>query len=501
MATNTVAFELSQPLSATLTVLAKQKNVTLFMIMAAAFSVLLSRYSHHKDLTIGYPSAGRNQAQTANLIGFFVNTLVLRCHLQDDMPFSQYLKHLRDQALQDQAHAELTFGQIVEAINPVRHAEHAPLFQVMLAVQNVPTTALQLADLTVTPLTLANEVSQFDLTLFIEHVDGKLQGLFEYNTDLFDASTIENMAEHLTTLLESIVSSPNAPLKQLAILSKQQQQQLLAWQPPVSKEAQPLLIHQLFEQLADANPDKPALAYAGQTLSYQQLNQRANQLAHYLRAQGMGAESRIGVSAIRSAELIIALLAVLKAGAAYIPLDPDYPQQRLDYIIDNAGIDLLLTQTPLLAKFSTQRTVCIEQSFTDYSLASPTPITTLQNTAYIIYTSGSTGQPKGALIEPLTCFLLLSSFAFDSSVAGIFWTLSQGGCLCLPQQNDLTHPAALAKLIHQQQVSHLLALPSFYTAIINDSGVALLGSLKVVIVAGEACSSTVANNHHEKLPA
>ncbi|OYV15483.1 MAG: amino acid adenylation protein, partial [Methylococcaceae bacterium NSP1-2] len=335
---------------------------------------------------------------------------------------------------------------------------------------------------------------------------------------MFDASTIENMAEHLTTLLESIVSSPNAPLKQLAILSKQQQQQLLAWQPPVSKEAQPLLIHQLFEQLADANPDKPALAFAGQTLSYQQLNQRANQLAHYLRAQGMGAESRIGVSAIRSAELIIALLAVLKAGAAYIPLDPDYPQQRLDYIIDNAGIDLLLTQTPLLAKFSTQRTVCIEQSFTDYSLASPTPITTLQNTAYIIYTSGSTGQPKGALIsqgnllhstlarhhyyqEPLSCFLLLSSFAFDSSVAGIFWTLSQGGCLCLPQQNDLTHPAALAKLIHQQQVSHLLALPSFYTAIINDSGVALLGSLKVVIVAGEACSSTVANNHHEKLPA
>ncbi len=512
-----LAFAVPQPLSATLAVLARQQNVTLFMLMSAAFSLLLSRYSHQKDLTIGYPMAGRHQAQTSVLIGFFVNTLVLRCTVQNELPFSQYLKQIRDQALQDQAHSELAFGQLVEAINPVRHAEHAPLFQVMLAVQNVPTSTLQLADLTVTPLSLHNDVAQFDLTLFIEQSDGKLQGLFEYNTDLFDAATIANMAEQLYTLLASIVRNPNAPLKHLSLLTTQQQQQLLAWQAP-APIAQPLLIHQMFENLATSQPDKLALVFAEQTLTYGELNQRANQLAHYLRAQGIRAESRVGVSAERSAELIIALLAVLKVGAAYIPLDPSYPQQRLDYIIADAGIDLLLTQTDLLAKFPSQRTVCIDQVFVDYPTWGLHSDISVNNTAYVIYTSGSTGQPKGVLIshgnllhstlarndyyqDPLSCFLLLSSFAFDSSVAGLFWTLSQGGCLCLPQADDLSNPTALAKLIQQHEVSHLLALPSFYAALISDKNLPLLTSLKTVIVAGEACSTAIANDHHHKLPA
>jgi len=512
----TFTFELTQPLSLGLSVLAKQQNVTLFMLMSAAFSLLLSRYSHHKDITIGYPIAGRNQSQTNSLIGFFVNTLILRCTLQDDLPFSHYLKQLRDQALQDQTHAELNFSQLVEALNPVRHAEHSPLFQVMLAVQNVPSSTLQLPKLTATPLNLANHISQFDLTLFIEQGNDKLQAAFEYNTDLFDAATIQRMAQHLQTLLVSIISSPNSSLKCVPLLSKQEQQQFLAVQP-VALPKESLLIHQLFEQFAQATPNKTALVFANQTLSYAELNQRANQLAHYLRALGVKEESRVGVSAKRSAELIIALLAVLKAGAAYIPLDPDYPQQRLEYLLADADIELLLTQTELLPKFTSQHTVCIDQSFADYSIESPNTLVTSLNTAYMIYTSGSTGHPKGVLIshanllhstltrnkyysDPLSCFLLLSSFAFDSSVAGIFWTLSQGGCLCLPQQDDLNDPNALAKLIHQQQVSHLLALPSFYSTIIYDSNVPLLGSLKVVIVAGEGCSSTVANDHHKKLP-
>ena len=514
-----LAFELSPTLSLGLNVVAKQQNVTLFMMMAAAFSVLLCRYSHHKDITIGYPVAGRNQTQLNNLIGFFVNTLVLRCAIQDDLPFSDYLKLIRDQALQDQSHAELSFSQLVEAINPVRHAEHAPLFQVMLAVQNVPTSTLPLGDLTVTPLSLNNHISQFDLTLFIEQRDGKLHGLFEYSSDLFDASTIKRMASHLQILLVGIANNPNATLKQLPLLSKQEQRQFLAApQPALLPQASSLLIHQLFERFAKTSPNNIALVFADQKLSYQELDQRANQLAHYLLAQGIREESLVGVSAARSTELIIALLAVLKAGAAYVPLDPDYPQQRLEYLLADAKIDLLLTQSVLLAKFASQRTVCIEQSFAEYSSQAPKTAVTLNNTAYIIYTSGSTGHPKGVLIshanllhstrvrntyytDPLRCFLLLSSFAFDSSVAGIFWTLSQGGCLCLPQQDDLNDPKALATLIYQQQVSHLLALPSFYNTIIHDSYLLLLTSLKVVIVAGEGCSSTVANDHHQKLPA
>ena len=513
----TLSVEFSPALSLGLNVLAKQQNVTLFMLMAAAFSVLLSRYSHHKDLTIGYPVAGRNVSQLNNLIGFFVNTLVLRCQLNYEQGFSDYLNAIKAQALQDQTHAELNFSELVEALNPVRHTDHTPLFQVMLAVQNVPSSQLQLPNLNVTALQFDNGVSQFDLTLFIEQTDTGINAAFEYNTDLFNADTLQRMARHLQTLLENIVQSPNSPLKQLSLLTKTEQYQFLTQQPVHALPNDALLIHQLVESIAQHSPDKTALVFNEQALSYKELNQKANQLAHYLQAQGVQAESRVGVSAKRSAELIIALLAVLKAGAAYIPLDPDYPQQRLEYLLNDADVQLLLTQDALMSKFNHSNMVCLEQDFSDYPNTTPNTEITLLNTAYMIYTSGSTGHPKGVLIshanllhstlvrndyyaEPLSGFLLLSSFAFDSSVAGIFWTLSQGACLCLPEQQDLNNPKALARLIQQHNISHLLALPSFYQAVMHDNHLTMLSSLKAVIVAGEGCSSTIANEHHQKLP-
>ncbi|MGZ5015803.1 MAG: amino acid adenylation domain-containing protein, partial [Methylobacter sp.] len=520
-------FEFSAELSWAVKQLGKQYNATLFMVMAAAFNTLLYRYTGSRDVCIGYPVAGRNQTQTTALIGFFVNTLVLRCEAEADLPFSELLLQLRDQALQDQNHQELSFGQLLDALNPVRNTSHAPLFQVMLAVQNVPMPDFRMQDVSATPLTMNNRIAQFDLSLFIDERDGKLSGSFEYSSDLFDAGIIVRMAGHLQTLLAGAVNDPGLPLSRLPMLAEAETRLLLDDWSGVGRavraldaKAHPTAIHRLFEMQAQTMPDKTAVAFAGQHISYGELNQRAELWAEQLKALGVGPECRIGVCAERSVELTVGLLAVLKAGAAYVPLDPGYPEERLEFMLDDAGIEILLIQSVLADKFAHRaiKMLCLdEDSVQSQEKRIASRSVSPDNTAYIIYTSGSTGQPKGVAVshrnllhstlartdyyrEPVGCFLLLSSFAFDSSVAGIFWTLSQGGCLCLPQQQDLTDPAALAGLIDRQRVTHLLALPSFYTAIINDGNLARLQTLQTVIVAGEACSGEVAAEHHRKLP-
>jgi len=514
-------FEFSAGLSDALKQLGKQYNATLFMIIAAAFNTLLYRYTGSKDICIGYPVAGRNQSRTSALIGFFVNTLVLRCRLEPELTFPELLLQLRNQALQDLDHQSLSFGQLLDALNPVRNTSHAPLFQAMLAVQNVPMPEFRMRDVSAMPLAMDSRSAQFDLSLFIDEHGGKLLGSFEYSTDLFDAGTIAGMAGHLQTLLAGAVGNRELPLSRLPLLPETETRQLLDDWSGVGRALEgTALIHRLFEQQAQAAPDKTALVFAGQRIGYGELNNRAQRWAECLLDLGVGPECRVGVCAERSVELIVGLLAVLKAGAAYVPLDPSYPQERLDFMLNDADIGLVLTQSALADEFKHRAVdvLCLDrqpdQGPANRALSRPL---SPGNTAYIIYTSGSTGRPKGVAVshrnllhstlartdyyrEPLECFLLLSSFAFDSSVAGIFWTLSQGGCLCLPQQDELSDPSGLAELIHRHRVSHLLALPSFYAAIINDRNLARLKTLQAVIVAGEACSGDIAAEHRKKLP-
>lgn len=523
-------FEFPPELSHALKLLGKQYNATLFMVMAAVFNTLLYRYTGSKDICIGYPVAGRNQSRTAALIGFFVNTLVLRCRLEPELTFPELLLQLRNQALQDLDHQSLCFGQLLDALNPVRNTSHAPLFQVMLAVQNVPMPDFRMRDVSAMTLAMDSRSAQFDLSLFIDEREGRLLGSFEYSTDLFNAGTVARMAGHLQTLLAAAVGNYELPLSRLPLLPEAETRQLLedwsgvgravrAMEATVS-EARTALIHRLFEQQAQTMPDKTALVFADQRIGYGDLNNRAQRWAERLLDLGVGPECRVGVCAERSVELIVGLLAVLKAGGAYVPLDPGYPEQRLDFMLNDAGIGLVLTQSALADGFKRRAidVLCLDQQPAEgqatRTLSCPV---SPGNTAYIIYTSGSTGRPKGVAVshlnllhstlartdyyrEPLECFLLLSSFAFDSSVAGIFWTLSQGGCLCLPQQDDLNDPVALAGLIDQHRVTHLLALPSFYAAIVNDRNLARLKTLQAVIVAGEVCSGDIAAEHRKKLP-
>ena len=522
---NVYTVELSESLSASIKLFGNRHNASLFMVMAAAFSTLLYRYTGANDIPIGYPTAGRNFEQTEHLIGFFVNTLVLRCRLQDDLSFISYLKLIWEQALQDQAHQELPFGKIIEAINPVRNASHSPLFQVMLTVQNAPTIKPKLFGLHIEQLELENHVVPFDLTLLVEERSGKLNCCFEYNTDLFDSGSLVKMAGHLQVLLDGVVNHPEMQLSHLPLLTNKERQQILAdWNKNIpsiydSQKDSQQLIYQLFERQVESAPKNIALIFADEIFNYEELNAQANQLAHYLHTQGITPDTYVGVCAKRSVELIVSLLAVHKAGGAYVPLDPDYPEKRLKYILKDSEIKCVLTQSALARSFSDcgVNVINIDNDFSDFSTQSPEPSATLDNTAYIIYTSGSTGQPKGVLVshrnllhstlarrthyqDSPDCFLLLSSFAFDSSVAGIFWTLTQGGHLCLPQQDEAKDPKAIAKLVKQHQVSHLLTLPSYYSTLIKKNLVSSLYSLKVAIVAGEACSCEIVHDHRQKLP-
>ncbi|MEQ1496944.1 MAG: condensation domain-containing protein, partial [Novosphingobium sp.] len=250
---NQYSFELPRALSAAIKMLAKQQNATLFMVMAAALNALFYRYTGSQDIVIGYTSAGRNQAETENLIGFFVNTLVLRSQFQGDLPFIKLLEQLREQSLEDLAYQDVSFGQLVEAVNPVRNSSHAPLFQVMLTVQNTPTTDFRLPELQVQPIDVKNRISQFDLTYLIEEKDNKLHGIIEYSTDLFDVATLERMSGHLETLLEGIVNNPNSPLNQLPLLTKNERRQLLIdWNPPSETQDSDCKPHQLIHQIFEA---------------------------------------------------------------------------------------------------------------------------------------------------------------------------------------------------------------------------------------------------------
>ncbi|NOS87519.1 MAG: amino acid adenylation domain-containing protein [Methylococcaceae bacterium] len=521
---NNHVFRLASDSLAALKALAKQANATLFMVLAAGLNALLYRYTQSQDLALGYTTAGRSHAQTESVVGFFVNTLVLRSQVQGDLPFFGLLAQIRAQALDDQAHQAVSYAQLVEAVKPMRDSRHAPLFQVLLTVQNAPTTDLHLPSLQTRLLALANPIAQFDLTFLFEERDAQLYGLIEYNSDLFHPDTVARMAGHLDTLLAAAALVPHTPVAQLPLMAAAERAQILRYSNHPSSLQRPdkiLLpsVHTLFSACAFAHPEKIAVVFADQALSYAELEQRANQLAHCLQQLGLGLGSRVGVSAVRSLELIVALLAVLKAGAAYVPLDPDSPEERLNYIIQDAGIGCLLTQTALLDKFRFSPCYCLALDAIDgdYPTTAPVSAPLPDSVAYLIYTSGSTGQPKGVLVshrslshstlarcqyyqEPLECFLLLSSFAFDSSVAGIFWPLTQGARLCLPQAEDLNKPAALAQLIARHQVSHLLALPSFYQTFCTDSLVPLMLSLRTVIVAGEACPRALAAQHHQLLP-
>jgi amino acid adenylation domain-containing protein len=412
----TQLLQLPKSLSKALEALSQREGTTLFMTLLAAFQVLLYRYTQQEDITVGSPIANRNRSEIEGLIGFFVNSLVLRTDLSGNPTFRELLSRVREVALGAYAHQDLPFEKLVEELHPERNLNQNPLFQVVFALQNAPMEALELPGLTLSPLQFVDTgTTRFDLEFHLwermqnngMEVDSleQISGFVVYSTDLFESATINRMLGHFQTLLEGIVANPEQRIADLPILSAAEHHQLLVeWNNTRADYPKEQCIHQLFEAQVKQTPDAIALVFEDKQLTYRELNIRSNQLAHYLQKQGIGAEVLVGLCVERSIEMVVGMLGILKAGGAYIPLDPNYPSERLSFMLEDAQVPVLLTQQRWVERLETHKSqvICLDKDWVTISQeseANPNSNVTADNLAYVIYTSGTTGKPKGVQIE------------------------------------------------------------------------------------------------------
>ncbi|CAN5750343.1 hypothetical protein BH10CHL1_BH10CHL1_00280 [soil metagenome] len=484
--TRTIEGELTQSMRN----LARAENATLYMTLLAAYQLLLHRYTGQDDILVGSAMAGRSQPQFANVVGYFVNPVVMRARLSGNPTFQTLLQQIRTTALDAFAHQDYPYPLLVARLQPHRDSSRSPLFQVDFSLQKLPSVAEQFkqasqqndADLLMLePFDLAEEEGQFDLSLHVFDEGETLRAVFKYNTDLFEPATIARMTDHFQQLLTGIVENPQARLGELPLLTRLECQQLLTtWNDTQTDNlAFPLTqpIHEVFAAQAERTPDAVAVVMASAEygmpnllhaarrtphsafdLSYRDLNRRANQLAHYLGALGIGPEILVGICLERTPDLVVAILAVLKAGGAYVPMDPTYPAERLAFMVEDAAVQVLLTQRALAERLPADAPLlCLDEAWVAIA-AQPdeNPAVSIQphNLAYVIYTSGSTGKPKGALIEHkgLSNYLawcvqayavetgvgapVNSSIGFDATITSFFGPLLVGGKVVLMPEVD-----------------------------------------------------------------
>lgn len=401
------------------------RQVTLYMTLLAAFQSLLYRYTGQEDILVGSPTSGRHRAAWAGVVGYLVNPVVLRASFAGNPSFETFLQQVQQTVLDAFAHQDYPFSLIVEQLVPVRDLGRSPLFQVMFVLQKAQIAqqaglaalalgetgiSMNLGDLELESWGLEQQIAQFELTLMMAEIEGVLTASWQYNSDLFDSDSIVRMAGHFQTLLASAITNPVQPIANLPLLTDAEQHQILSPSFIRGEERGVRCLHELFTNQVAQTPDAVAITFADEQLTYQQLNARANQLAHYLQSLGVEPEFKVGLCVERSLEMIIGILGIIKAGGAYIPLDPNYPQERLGFILADANITILVTQKQLMEKLPTFQgfIVCFDQIKQEQE-HNPISEVTADNLAYIIYTSGSTGQPKGVLVNHFHVVRLFSS--------------------------------------------------------------------------------------------
>ncbi|MBE7527122.1 MAG: amino acid adenylation domain-containing protein [Burkholderiales bacterium] len=516
-------FELPQELTIALRQFCQFNSTTLFTTLIAVFTTLLYRYIKQNDICIGFPVTNRTRIELQSLIGFFVNTLILRTDLSDSPSFTALLVRIKHTIHAAHAHQDIPFGTILDTLNPVRDTSYTPLFQTMFVFQSKTVSELDLPGIKSRLFELDSGGTKFDVTLCVSEEEGVLKAWFEYNTELFFEQTMVRWARHYQQLLEVAITRPDIPIDVLNYLSHEERQQLLLdWNATEVLYTQDRCIHQLFEEQVEKNPDAVAVIFGERQLTYGQLNAKANQLAHYLRAQEVGPEVLVGICVERSLEMVAGILAILKAGGAYVPIDPKAPQERIADVLSNARPALVLTQEKLREQLpSAIQLFNLDSEWSQIAQERTDPVTsavTPDNLAYVLHTSGSTGKPKGVAVthrnvvnstqarldyyqQPIDSFLLLSSVIFDSSIVGLFGTLSQGGRLVFPQDDALLDVSYLTRLITDYKVSHLLAVPSLYKAILRQIATGHADtSLEAVLIAGETCYPDLVKLHDQLLP-
>jgi amino acid adenylation domain-containing protein len=480
-----VRFAIPSGISNALSELARREGATLFMVLLAAFQTVLSRWSGQDDVVVGSPIAGRTHSRTENLIGFFVNTLALRTDLSGDPSFAELVRRVKETALGAYAHQDLPFEKLVAELAPVRDLSRQPVFQAMFTLQNTPQTRVELEGLTLTNLDSEGVPAKFDLKLSVsEPVEG-LAASLDYAADLFEAATIQRMAEAFQRVLEQAVLEPQRRLSDLDLLSHAERRQVLVeWNNTAALEPVSRCLHELVSEQAEHTPEAVAVVYAGETLSYAELEARSNQWAHHLRTLGVGPEVVVGLCLERSLEMIVGLLGILKAGGAYLPLDPDHPPERLAFMLADASVPVIVTRSSLLPRLSELKAAVVQidadaESITAHPTTPPDVETGPANLAYVIYTSGSTGRPKGVmarhqgltnlskglkahvgrLSERKLRATLNAPIIFDGSVKQLV-QLADGHTLVVVPTDVRLHPQRMLDFIQREEIDLLDCVPT-----------------------------------------
>ncbi|MER5618330.1 amino acid adenylation domain-containing protein [Streptomyces sp. NPDC002215] len=521
-----VRFSVPADVAARARAVAADGGASLFMTLLSVFQLLLARYSGQRDVAVGTPIAGRNRAETEDLIGFFVNTLVLRTDLSGDPAFTELLARVKDTALGAYDHQDLPFERLVEELAPDRDLSRNPLFQTLFALQNTPgADAWSLPGLTAEPMESPVRDAKFDLSMYLaEAADGTLDGAVVYAGDLFTEATARRLVDHFTNLLDAATARPRSALSELEMLGTDERRRIVTgWNATSAPVPVTATLHQLFEARAALTPDAVAVVCGTEELTYRELDERANQLAHRLRAEpGIGPDVPVGVCLERSPALVWTLLGILKAGAAYVPLDPEHPAERLAYLVEDSGAPLVVTDTAhagLLAEGLVLLAVDRASDLPDtLPVTAPEPVAGPGDLSYLIYTSGSTGRPKGVRIEhrgvvnylagmqdafplaPGEGFLQATPLSFDVSAYEIFWPLWQGATVVLVPGSDRLDMAEVSRLMGAHRVVGLHFVPSLLDLFVSQAEPEDCAHLRYAFASGEPLQPTLVARFLDRFP-
>ncbi|HEX5872346.1 MAG TPA: amino acid adenylation domain-containing protein, partial [Longimicrobium sp.] len=518
--------DLPRSLLERLQALGRSEGATLYMVLLGAFQVLLGRYGGSEDVVVGSPISGRTRREVEELIGLFLNTLVLRTDLSGDPSFRDVLRRVREMTLGAFEHQEIPFERLVTELQPGRSLSYSPLFQVMFVLQEEDDEPSESA---AGNLELRGEgagtsgTSKFDLTLFTHRHTGGLTASLEYNTDLFDRGTIQRMLGHLRHVLEEVVADADVRLSRLDLLGEAERALVLEeWNRTEAEVPRDVCIHELFEGQVARTPDAVAVVFEDASLTYGELNARANRLAHHLRGRGVGPEVRVGVLMERSLEMVISLLAVLKVGGAYVPLDPGLPAERLAYMLDDSAVPLVLVQAALRGTVPAREGVevlavdALAERLASEAAENPAVGAGPDSLAYVIYTSGSTGRPKGVMnahrgvvnrlvwmqahfgIGADDVVLQKTPFGFDVSVWEFFWPLQQGARLVMARPDGHRDPAYLRDVIEREGVTTLHFVPSMLQPFVEAVEAGRCASLRHVVCSGEALPPALVDRFYDR---
>lgn len=520
-----VPFKIGSKLTRELHQMTEEKRITPFMLLLTAYNVFLSKYSDQEDIIIGIPVSGRNHPDVGDMIGMFVNTVALRNLPKKEKTFLALLDEVKRTTLDAFDNQDYPFELLVNKLNVQRDTSRNPLFDTMFIFQEPGFSQVDIEELQISPVDMETNTSKFDLSLTITQVEGGLEGHIEYSTELFRKSSIERLIQHFLAILETVVTSPEDKLADIQMINEGEKKLILSgFNQTENKFDHDLLIHELFERKAEQTPDKIALQFAGQTVTYQELNEQSNQLAHKLREYGVKEEVLISVVMERSFEMVKSILAILKAGGAYVPIDPHYPDQRIENILNDSQPTFVLTQARFedkLLAFHRDIIVVDNKKNDQDATTNLNRVNHLENLAYVIYTSGTTGKPKGVMIEhrqvlntlfglqrrfPMTeedAFLLKAPFVFDASVVELFGWMIAGARLVILEPEMEKDPIEIYRSVKKQKVTHINFVPSMLQVFVDMNTVnelQRLTELKYIFIGGEALTPKLAKTAKRLMP-